>query len=306
MPTVRRGILLVLAAMIGCGAEDPTLSPAEAARLEGVTATGEKLRPLHVRNGPAAKGEWMADHPEDGQTFAEYRDTLPNRPDAQHTTLYVQPIGIFPGKRKELLDRTVEVLGLFYGLPVKTLAPIEMSLLPESAHRLHPTTGRPQVDSLSILDLLRKRRPDDAVAILALTASDLWPKGDRRIKNFVFGQASLGDRVGVWSIARLGDPDREFPICLKRTIQVALHETGHMFGMHHCTAYECGMNGSNSLWESDRQPTAFCAECEMKVWWSLNIDPRARFTPLAGFAEAQGLDDAAKAWNAAGRAVGSK
>jgi hypothetical protein len=26
-----------------------------------------------------------------------------------------------------------------------------------------------------VLDLLRRRRPDDAVAVLGLTTSDLWP-----------------------------------------------------------------------------------------------------------------------------------
>jgi hypothetical protein len=64
----------------------------------------------------------------------------------------------------------------------------------------------------------------------------------------VFGQASLADRVGVWSIYRNGEIDgdeterRKF---LRRTLKTALHETGHMLGIPHCIAFECGMNGSN-------------------------------------------------------------
>ena len=42
--------------------------------------------------------------------------------------------------------------------------------------------------------------------MLAITAFDLWPGPGW---NFVFGQASLTERVGVWSMARNGDPDDE-------------------------------------------------------------------------------------------------
>ncbi len=301
---IGRASIVVLIAVVGCGSDSPKpLSKQETARLARVVAAGERIRPNHARKGPAKDGEWLADFPENGQTFAEYRRTIPNGPTAQRTTIYVQPIGGFAGRKKDLLDKTVEALGLFYGLPVKTLKPIEMAALPDSAHRTHPTTGAWQVDSLSILGLLRGRRPADAVAVLALTDSDLWPKGDRHIKNFVFGQASLGDRVGVWSIARLGDPNVDFPLCLRRTLQVALHETGHMFGIQHCTAYECGMNGSNSLTESDGQPMAFCAECEMKVWWTLKIDPTRRYKPLAEFAERNGLNAEARGWRADEKAI---
>ncbi len=48
--------------------------------------------------------------------------------------------------------------------------------------------------------------------MLALTTSDLWP-GEGW--NFVFGQASLSERVGVWSLHRLGNPQIEFTTCLR-------------------------------------------------------------------------------------------
>jgi archaemetzincin len=145
-----------------------------------------------------------------------------------------------------------------------------------------------------VLDLLKARRPRDAVAVLALTTSDLWP-GEGW--NFVFGQASLGQRVGVWSLYRMGDPVKEPIVCLRRTLGTATHETGHMFGIAHCIRYECGMNGSNHREESDRHPLAFCPECEMKVWWACRVDPAARYRRLAALAESHGLKVEARTWS---------
>jgi HSP20 family molecular chaperone IbpA len=54
-----------------------------------------------------------------------------------------------------------------------------------------------------LYEVLEPDRPEDALAYLALTASDLWP-GEGW--NFVFGQANLRRRVGVWSLYRNGDP----------------------------------------------------------------------------------------------------
>jgi archaemetzincin len=147
-----------------------------------------------------------------------------------------------------------------------------------------------------VLDkLLKPRRPKDAVAMLALTASDLWP-GDNW--NFVFGQASLSERVGVWSIYRYGDPNDERPDnpFRRRLFNVALHETGHMFGMPHCTAYECCMNGSNHLAEMDSCPMWLCPQCMQKVCWACGADPASRYRELAEFATKYGLTKEAEFW----------
>jgi archaemetzincin len=154
---------------------------------------------------------------------------------------------------------------------------------------------RPLHDLLStfVLNLLKPRRPDDAVAVLALTTEDLWPgKG----WNFVFGQASLGERVGVWSTHRLCDREADSATCLRRTLKTALHETGHMLGIPHCTLYECCMNGSNHQAESDSRPMGFCPECEMKIWWACRVDPVKRYQNLAEFADVHGLKLEADFW----------
>jgi len=134
---------------------------------------------------------------------------------------------------------------------------------------------------------------DDArmAMTLALTAADLWPgKG----WNFVFGQASLRDRVGVWSLYRNGDPDKDkasYQLCLKRTIKTAVHETGHMFSILHCTAWECCMNGSNTREESDRHPLWFCPECNAKVCWATRVDPVPRYRKTVEVCKKLGFEE---------------
>jgi archaemetzincin len=103
----------------------------------------------------------------------------------------------------------------------------------------------------------------------------------------------MSERVGVWSIYRNGDPNDDeasFRLCLLRTLKTATHETGHMFSLAHCTAYECNMCGSNSRGESDRRPVEFCPECLAKLCWATGADPRKRFAKLNEFCREQGLD----------------
>ena len=84
-------------------------------------------------------------------------------------------------------------------------------------------------------------------------------------------------------MCRFGDPalsPKAFRLCLLRTIGTATHETGHMFSINHCTAYECNMCGSNNLAESDRYPLYLCPECMAKVCWASQTDPLRRYERL--------------------------
>jgi archaemetzincin len=133
------------------------------------------------------------------------------------------------------------------------------------------------------------RLPDDAMAFIGFTSSDLWPGDDW---NYVFGQASLDDRVGVWSLARNGSPsanDAGYRLALVRALKIAMHETGHMFGMHHCTAYRCNMAGVNSLEESDAQPTWLCPECLAKLSWATGSSPDAHLRRMQAFSRTAGF-----------------
>ena len=155
---------------------------------------------------------------------------------------------------------------------------------------MHPSWGDKQILSTYVLyNVLRPRMPRDACVLIAFTTSDLWP-GEGW--NFVFGQAALRERVGVWSIYRNGDPeesDDAYRLCLRRTLQTATHETGHMFSMMHCTLFECNMCGCNHRAESDRRPLALCPNCLAKLCYATGADPEKRFEQLIAFCKTNGL-----------------
>jgi archaemetzincin len=262
-------------------------------KLQAIRAAGAATERLHTPIRPPQAGDWLAQHPEPGQTFDEYRASYPNRPMKGRTTIYLQPLGDFDATRDGLMTATADLLGLFYGVPVRMLERIKLAKVPATARRHHPVWGDEQVLTGFVLGLLRRKMPGDAVAVLALTTADLWP-GEGW--NFVFGQASLRERVGVWSLYRLGDPVAESDTCLRRTLKTAVHETGHMFGIWHCTRYECGMNGANHQAEADERPLWFCPEDEMKLWWACGVEPAARYRRLAEFAERHAMRREAEFW----------
>ncbi len=253
-----------------------------------------RLVPLHRTKTPAGPDDWLATHHERGQTAGEYARSNPNRPTQRRTKLYVQPIGEFTPAQMKLATATAELLGRYYNIPTKLLQPLSLDLIPTKARRRN---GREQILTSYVLHyVLEPRRPADAVAVLGLMTSDLWP-GEGW--NFVFGEASLSDRVGVWSIARYGDLEGDranVGQVYRRTFLVAVHETGHMLGMPHCTAYECTMNGSNSMVEADRAPMWLCPECVQKVWWACHADPVKRYQSLVEFANQHDLKAEAEFW----------
>ena len=250
----------------------------------------ERLRSLHRPLAPPEPGDWLAEHSETGQTFAEYIASDPKVPQGERDTIYILPIGEFVGPQKRIFDDTVEFLALFYNLRVEFRDAISLDEIPNDARRVHPSWGMRQLHTGYILQrVLEPTLPDDAAAYLALTSEDLWP-GDGW--NFVFGQASIEKRVGVWSVHRNGDPgasEDEYRTCLLRSIKTAAHETGHIFSIRHCTAYECLMCGSNSQEESDRKPLWLGPECLAKVLWATGSKLEGRYGRLQSFCEKREL-----------------
>ena len=288
-PNPRRLTIALVFVLLGLSvwwflSPDPPPVPDESASLI------DRLRPLHTPMLPPRPGDWLSQHEEDGQTFAEYIASGPIRATAERHVLYVQPVGDFTVEQRRIVDATADFLGRYFGLPVVVQPDLPSSVIPEHARRVHPSWGMSQILSTYVLhEVLAPRLPEDAIASLALTATDLWP-GDGW--NFVFGQASLRRRVGVWSMARNGDPsagEDAYRLCLLRTLKTASHETGHMLSIRHCTAYECNMCGSNHQEESDRRPIALCPECVSKVCWSCDAKPAARFQRLIEFCDREGL-----------------
>ena len=266
----------------------------------------DRLRPLHRKLGKPKPGEWLYHHKEPGQTFRQYLRSRPVVPTAARQVIYIQPLGTFTKSQRKIVDLTADFLGRYFNVPVKVRKDLPESVVPPEARRTHPTWGDKQILTGYVLGkLLRPRLPKDAFACIALTASDLWAGPGW---NFVFGQASLRQRVGVWSMYRFGDPDgggEAFRKCLLRTIRTAAHEVGHMCSMYHCTAYACGMCGSNSLAEADRRPLALCPECMAKVCWATGADPVERYRKLAEFCKTHGLEAEEEFYERSGEALGA-
>jgi len=260
-----------------------------------------RLRPLAEPLGKPQPGEWLAEHKESGQTFAQYLAARPVRKSRELTTIYLCLLGDFTPEQKQVLQTTQQYLAIVYQTPVKVHREMSLADVPARVRRKHPSWGMEQIQTGYVLnEVLLPSRPKDSLAYICFTSSDLYP--DEKW-NFVFGQASLRDRTGVWSIYRTGDPDESEDAlrqCLRRTLHTASHETGHILTIQHCTAFACNMNGVNSLPEADRRPLHLCPVCLRKVLWNLQAEPDTYLAALQEFCTQQKLDDEA-AWYAEAR-----
>jgi len=248
----------------------------------------EKLRPLAEPLPPPRPGDWLAEHPEPGQTFDEYLNARPIRKSDKLHTIYLCLVGDFTQAQRRILDLTQDYLALFFNCPVKVNRHVPLTSIPARARRTHPSWGNPQVLTGYILhEVLEPERHADALAYLALTASDLWPG---RGWNFVFGEAILRQRIGVWSIYRNLDPETDFPLSLRRTLATASHELCHVPTIHHCTVFRCLMNGSNHQEERDARPLHLCPVCLGKLCWNLRVEPVPYLKKQAAYFQENGLD----------------
>jgi archaemetzincin len=282
----RRRLLNVAVAM-------PILTCAAAVPADGIEIAMRKIRPLFKSKLPPRPNDWLASHIESGQTYRQFRDQVSTRAIDSFDAIRVVPIGPLTDGQREVLDTTAEFMKPFFGLPLTVDPEVALESIPANAQRQSSASGSRQLLTTWLLnESLSKRRQQRDAAVLGITAFDLWPGPGW---NFVFGQASLSGRVGVWSMARNGDADHSgsHTLCALRTVMTATHETGHMFGIRHCTAYECGMNGSNNSDERDGQPLEFCVECQAKLWWTLNLDPLKRSRVLESLASRHGFTKAA-------------
>jgi archaemetzincin len=124
---------------------------------------------------------------------------------------------------------------------------------------------RGQYGSIPALGLLLERCPPDALKLLAVTECDLFIPA----LTFVYGQAQLGGRVAVISLARLRQefyglpPNRE--ALMQRAWKEVLHETGHTFGLVHCADRNCAMSLATNIRQIDAKRAQFCAICAARL-----------------------------------------
>ena len=254
---------------------------------ENLAKSMKAVEPFFQLMGEAAPNEWLATFKEDGQTFEEYINENPTLPTAERKTLYIQPIGQFNKAQLETIKLTAEYMQAFFNLPVKLL-PEKIFTKPLSfkSYRTNKYTKNKQIRTGYVLEeVLQPALPKDAAALIGFTDEDLYP--DESF-NYVFGQASFEKRVGIWSLSRFAE-NAEREQFLTRTLKIAVHETGHMFSIAHCTKYECVMSGTNHLNETDKHPIDACPECMAKICWMTGYQPETRYEKLAKFCRSTGL-----------------
>ncbi|XP_028674976.1 archaemetzincin-2 isoform X1 [Erpetoichthys calabaricus] len=259
--------------------------------------------------------DWIISHPESTQDFeAFYKNPYRKTPNKGRNTVYIQTVGSF-GSSEDSTRLYVEWLqeyceAFYYGLAVRLLEPVSVSET-ACAFRINENTCNLQVHAGSLLHYLKKRKPKDAFCIVGITMIDLYPEDSW---NFVFGQASLTEGMGIFSFARYDDNfySREYkgriqkskkltpgdysifnsyytpPVTsalLYRSCRTLTHEIGHIFGLKHCQWMQCVMQGSNHLEESDRRPLDLCPICLRKLQSATGFKIAERYKALLRWIE---------------------
>jgi archaemetzincin len=280
--------------------------PTEADRLKAIGPTAQLPATLRKALEPGTdfepvpipkRGDWLAEHPESGQSFEDFVGSRPNRPDKNRSKIYLQPLGEFPVLNIPLVERLKQYASAYLAMDVQELPVLNLSDK-DITTRINAFTRNRQILTGSILAILKKSLPKDAFCVMAVTMEDLYPDPSW---NFVFGQASLRERVGVYSFARY-DPafygqrreENYEKTLLWRSCKVLVHEIAHMFGLTHCIYFKCAMNGSNHLEESDSRPMHLCPVCLRKLQHSTRFDVVSRYGGLFSFYKKTRFDDEAQ------------
>nr|XP_055031241.1 archaemetzincin-2 isoform X3 [Misgurnus anguillicaudatus]XP_055031242.1 archaemetzincin-2 isoform X3 [Misgurnus anguillicaudatus]XP_055031243.1 archaemetzincin-2 isoform X3 [Misgurnus anguillicaudatus] len=278
---------------------------------EGLKPGNSLFRPITIHSD----SDWIPAHPEDPQDFQSfYSQPYRRSPNSGHRTIYIQTIGSF-GEGGVLAEQFVEWLkdycqAFYYGLEVKLLPPVTVAST-ACTFRINSNTHNLQLHAGDLLNFLKKRKPKDAFCIVGITMIDLYPKESW---NFVFGQASLTEGMGVFSFARYDDhfykknyagrlnkttkpKQGDYSVfqnyytppitstLLLRSCKTVTHEIGHIFGMKHCQWLQCVMQGSNHLEESDRRPLDLCPICLRKLQSSIGFKIADRYKALLHWIE---------------------
>jgi len=107
--------------------------------------------------------------------------------------------------------------------------------------------------------------PEGSACALAAADMDLYVS---RL-NFVFGLADQENRRAIIALPRLRQTYYRLPddinLCEQRVLKEAIHEVGHVFGLHHCDDRRCVMTFSNSLADTDLKSYDFCSRCRRQL-----------------------------------------
>ncbi len=229
-----------------------------------------------VKLGKPVYGDWLYSRNEKGQTFEQFIKTKHIIPTKEENIIYLQPIGTFNSSQKKQIELVRQYLQLFFQLDTKVLKDVSNDIIPNKARRIGDVGQEQFLAGYILTDVLKEEKPDKGVALMAITEKDLYPKPEW---NYVFGLASYRDKIAVSSMYRM-QKEADFNLGLERLLKICSHEIGHMFGLHHCIAANCVMNGTNSMTETDGHSIRLCSLCQRKLNSGFKYDNEKRLKEL--------------------------
>ncbi|XP_039082107.1 archaemetzincin-1 [Hyaena hyaena] len=260
--------------------------------------------------------DWLLSRPEapeDFQTF--HASLLPRRQSPARKHIYLQPIDLSEGPAGgallEYLRNCTEAF--FLGLQVRCLPSVAAASI-HCSSRPSQDSDRLQLHTDGILSFLKSSKPGDALCVLGLTLSDLYPC---EAWSFTFGKILPGHEVGVCSFARFSgellqsgpgaaEPalvqaaadgpempvqDRDQTLCFSalgmvQCCKVTCHELCHLLGLGRCRWLRCIMQGALSLDEALRRPLDLCPICLRKLQHVLGFKLVDRYKRLYAWTQA--------------------
>jgi archaemetzincin len=156
------------------------------------------------------------------------------------------PVGKFPEQLLERLSR-------------RTGIPLGPGLADISAAW---NATRRQYDSTRLIAELKSHYHG---RVMGAAACDLYVP----VLTFVFGEAEMPGRAGVFSIHRLREEFYGLPenpeLLEGRAVRELRHEVGHLHGLSHCPDWSCVMSSSHSVERVDSKGERYCAECDARL-----------------------------------------
>lgn len=135
-----------------------------------------------------------------------------------------------------------------------------------------------QFEAQSMCRALRKYKPNNCIGIIGITENELYFDDS----TFVLGQSFFPMASSVICLGKQGEiVPANRAMLTERLIKCVIHETGHLFGLHHCTMFSCLMNESKSIAEAANQPFDFCPICLSKLQYLLAFNVRLRYDCLS-------------------------